>query len=113
MPSFLIDQGFDEVSQTGIAVLLYLVPVLLYLVPVPYPYWANRVPSHGQNSVKQCQTVSDSASPLQQMSELHQKDLRINPLYLHILGPGSEGYLRADTFLALFLVVGFSVPRPS
>ena len=37
MPSFLIVDCFDEVPQTGIAVLLNLVPVLLNLVPVSYP----------------------------------------------------------------------------
>ena len=34
MPSFLIDTSSDEVPQTGIAVLLVLVPVLLSLGPV-------------------------------------------------------------------------------
>ena len=70
--------GFDEVSQTGIAVLPYLGPVLLNLGPVYNPYWANRVRQHGQNSVKQGQTVTLQASRLHSFDELHQKDLRIN-----------------------------------
>ena len=78
VPSFLIDQVSDEVSQTGIAVLLDLGPVLLNYGPVSYPYQANTTVEHGQNSVKQGQTVPNRASPLQKDNELHQKDLRIN-----------------------------------
>ena len=51
--------------------------------------------------------------PFHHASELHQKDLRIIPVFLHISGPGNQWYLEADTFLALFLIVGFHVPRPS
>ena len=97
--------------KTVIAVLLNLVPVLLNLGPVPYPYWANTVLEHGQNSAKQCQTVTNQCQRLHQNAELHQKDLRINLKYGYILGPGSEGILRADTFLALSLIVRFYVHR--
>ena len=52
-------------------------------------------------------------SPFHSRVELHQKDLRILPVFLHILGPGNQLYLEADTFLALFLIVVFSVSRGS
>ena len=51
--------------------------------------------------------------PLQLRNELHQKDLRINLILLQILGPENEVYLEADTFLALFLIVGFHVSEAS
>ena len=43
------------------------------------------------------------------MTELHQKDLRINSKTGHILGPEIEVILEADTFLALSLIVEFMV----
>ena len=49
--------------------------------------------------------------PLHFSDELHQKDLRIIPETVHILGPETEAYLRADTFLALSLIVAISVYR--
>ena len=101
-----------HVSQ-NIPVLLSLGPVLLNLGPVYTPIQANRTWSIGQNSAKQCQTVPYSANPLQHADELHQKDLRKLPYFLHILGPGTEVYLQADTFLALSLVVGFHVSEAS
>ena len=51
--------------------------------------------------------------PLQYSDELHQKDLRIMPVLLHIQGPENEAVLEADTFLALFLIVGFRVSEAS
>ena len=113
MPSFLIDQTIDEVSQTGIPHFLNLVPVLLNLVPVSYPYPANRTWSIGQNSVKQCQTVTLSASRLQLADELHQKDLRIMPVLVQIWAPENEAVLEADTILALSLIVAISLSRGS
>ena len=44
-------------------------------------------------------------TPLQHDIELHQKDLRINLEMVHILGPGTEAILEADTLLALSLIV--------
>ena len=96
-----------DVSQ-NMPVLLNLGPVLLYLGPSYTPIQANRTRPHGQNSAKQCQTVTDSASRLQENTELHQKDLRIIPYLLQILGPGYEVISVADTFLALSLIVAFS-----
>ena len=113
VPSFLIDMIFDEVSQTGVAVLLYLVPVLLNLVPVPYPYWANTTVQHGQNSVKQCKQCQTECQRLHGNSELHQKDLRIIALFLHISGSRNKGNIEADTFLALSLIVAYSVSQAS
>ena len=55
--------------------------------------------------------MSDSASRLQYSDELHQKDLRIMPLFVHISGPENEAVLGADTFLALSLIVAYSVYR--
>ena len=51
------------------------------------------------------------ARPLQYGSELHQKDLRINLVLVHILGPETELFYEADTFLALSLIVANSMPR--
>ena len=62
---------------------------------------------------KQCQTVTYPCSPLQLAIELHQKDLRINPVLVHIWDPENEAVLRADMFLALFLIVRFYVSRGS
>ena len=62
---------------------------------------------------KQCQTVPYTFPPLQRDTELHQKDLRINPYLVQIQGPGIRPYLQADTFLALFLIVVFYVSRGS
>ena len=77
------------------------------------PIQANRTRNLGQNSVKYRPTLRNSASPLQQDSELHQKDLRIN-LYLgHIWDPEIKAFLRADMFLALSLIVDKSVSRGS
>ena len=45
--------------------------------------------------------------PLHASVELHQKDLRINMVLLQIQGPENEADLRADTNLALFLIVAF------
>ena len=103
----------DEVSQTGSLVLLILGPVLLYLGPVEPPYWANRTLRIGQNSVKYSHTLGYRDTPLQYTAELHQKDLRINLVLVHILGLRMRHVLRADTFLALFLIVGFYVSRGS
>ena len=50
-------------------------------------------------------------SPFHGGVELHQKDLRINLVFLQILGPGIELILQADTFLALSLIVGISLSR--
>ena len=47
------------------------------------------------------------------MSELHQKDLRINLKSVHFWDPEYELFLRADTKLALSLIVGFYVSRGS
>ena len=63
------------------------------------------------NSAKYRPTLRYSYRPLQQLVELHQKDLRINLVLGHFLGLRIRHVLRADTFLALFLVVGFNVPR--
>ena len=49
--------------------------------------------------------------PLHRADELHQKDLRIIPYFMHILGPENGSVLRADTFLALSLIVRNTVPR--
>ena len=57
---------------------------------------------------KQCQTATTTLRPLQLSTELHQKDLRINLKTGHILGPGTEAILEADTNLALSLIVAFS-----
>ena len=105
MPSFLIDTVIDEVSQTGTWVLLNLGPVLLNYGPVIVPIQANTMAKQCQNSVKTVPTVPYRPPPFQQRDELHQKDLRINLDFLHILGPGYEGYLQADMFLALSLIV--------
>ena len=113
VPSFLIDTNNDEVSQDWYPDLLSSVPVPLNYGPWRPPIQANSLWDHGQNSVKQCQTVPDSVLPLQYASELHQKDLRINLVLLHIWDPENEAVLRADTFLALFLIVGIHVPGPS
>ena len=86
MPSFLIDTNTDEVSQTGILETLYLGPVLLYLGPVGPPFQANRPRDIRQNSAKYRPTVLPRASRLQLPGELHQKDLRINLVFMHILG---------------------------
>ena len=59
------------------------------------------------------QTVPNSASPLQRADELHQKDLRINQYLVHFWDPENEAVSEADTFLALFLIVGFSVSQGS
>ena len=64
-----------------------------------------------QNSAEQCHTPGTPTSPLQRADELHQKDLRIFPDFVHISGPGNQWYLRADTFRALSLIVEFNVPR--
>ena len=89
-------------------VLLSLGPVLLGYGP---PIQANRTRDIRQNGVKYRPTGYTSASRLQQLNELHQKDLRINPLYVHILGLRMRHVLRADMFLALFLIVVFYVLR--
>ena len=68
---------------------------------------------YGQNSVKYRPAWSYTVPPFHSSVELHQKDLRIIPGFLQILGPENEGILRADTFLALFLIVGIYVPGPS
>ena len=52
-------------------------------------------------------------SPFHSHGELHQKDLRIIPYFLHILGPGNQRYSKADMFLALSLIVGISMPEAS
>ena len=88
-------------------ILLNLVPVLLNLVPMGPCIQANTTREHGQNSAKQCQTATRQCQRLQKNAELHQKDLRINPYLLQILGPGYEAISRADTFLALSLIVAF------
>ena len=113
MPTFLIDRYIDEVSQTGILISLSLGPVLLNLGPVSYPYPANRVSHHGQNSAKQCQNGDTVPSRLQLATELHQKDLRKVAVLLQIWGPENEAVSEADTFLALFLIVGFYVSAGS
>ena len=66
-----------------------------------------------QNSVKYRPTVLSYASRLQQRAELHQKDLRISLYLVHIQGPENEADLRADMFLALFLIVAFYASGPS
>ena len=63
------------------------------------------------NSAKYRPIARYSYRPLQHSIELHQKDLRIMTLFLHILGPGNEGISEADTFLALSLIVPLSVYR--
>ena len=65
------------------------------------------------NSAKQCHFLRYTKQPLQYNDELHQKDLRINPESVHILGPENELFLRADTKLALSLIVAFYVSRAS
>ena len=111
MPSFLIDPNTDEVSQTGCqetSVFHCFGTVLALFVP---PIQANTTRVIGQNSVKYRPTAAITGSPLQLADELHQKDLRINLKYCHILGPETEADLRADMFLALSLIVPFNVPR--
>ena len=71
------------------------------------PYWANRPRDNGQNSVKYRPTLRYTVPALQFNTELHQKDLRINLEMVHIWDPENEAYLRADTNLALSLIVGF------
>ena len=59
---------------------------------------------------KQCQNgdIPDTeCQRLQQNTELHQKDLRILLVFMHILGPENEAVLQADMFLALSLIVRF------
>ena len=96
-----------HVSQ-NMTVLLSSGPVLLNVGP---PFQANRPRDIRQNSVKYRPTHRTTGSPLQRADELHQKDLRINLFLGHILGPGTEANLRADTFLALSLIVPYSVLR--
>ena len=64
-----------------------------------------------QNSAKYRPTVPYTAPPFHRASDLHQKDLRIIPVFLQILGPGYEVILRADMFLALSLIVAFPCTR--
>ena len=64
-----------------------------------------------QNSAEQCHTQYHTPPRLQQRDELHQKDLRIIPYLGHIWDPENELFQRADTFLALSLIVMNSVPR--
>ena len=42
------------------------------------------------NSAKTVPNQIPAYSPFQQRADLHQKDLRIIPVFLHILGPGNE-----------------------
>ena len=63
------------------------------------------------NSAKTVSNRYTDPSPLQYSDELHQKDLRIMSYFMHIWDPENEAYLRADTFLALSLIVDISVPR--
>ena len=77
------------------------------------PYQANTTVQHGQNSVKQWPNSAKQCQRLHRNDELHQKDLRINVDFMHILGPENERVLRADMFLALSLIVSIYVPGPS
>ena len=61
------------------------------------------------NSAKYRPTARYSSRPLHHSDELHQKDLRIIPVSVHILGPENELFIEADTFLALSLVVAKTV----
>ena len=63
------------------------------------------------NSAKYRPTELYTDPPLQHADELHQKDLRIIPYFMHILGPENEAVFGADTFLALSLIVRNTVPR--
>ena len=113
MPTFLIDTIFDEVSPDRVPYYLCFTEFRTCFTEFNMPIQANRTLRIGQNSVKYRPTASTSASPLQYASELHQKDLRINLEYCHILGLRTEANLRADTLLALSLIVGFYVSRGS
>ena len=69
------------------------------------------IPNSVKTVSKQCQTATFLRSryrPLQQNTELHQKDLRINLELVHILGMVHEAVSRADMFLALSLIVDIS-----
>ena len=77
------------------------------------PYQANSFMEIGQNSAKYRPALRYTGRPFHRADELHQKDLRINLIFLQILGLRTEGILRADTFLALSLIVENTVPRPS
>ena len=58
-----------------------------------------------QNSAKYRPTATYTVPRLQYSTELHQKDLRINPYLGHIWDPEIKVFLEADTFLALSLIV--------
>ena len=94
-------------------ILLNLGPVLLNIGPVQPCIQANRTVQHGQNSAKQCQNSARQCQRLHRNTELHQKDLRIMSYLLQILGPGTEAFLGADMFLALSLIVRYSVSQAS
>ena len=53
------------------------------------------------NRPKQCQTAIPTMLPLQQPSELHQKDLRINLVLVHIPGTALRHVLRGGHILGL------------
>ena len=70
------------------------------------------IPNSVKTVSKQCYSegfLDTGYRPLHRTRELHQKDLRIIPYFMHILGPENEAISRADMFLALSLVVGFQV----
>ena len=85
---------FPKTFPRIILILLNLGPVLLNLVPVITSVPGNQAVSLCQNSG---QTVPNSANPvpypvlpLQLSDELHQEDLRIMPVLVHISGPETE-----------------------
>ena len=73
-------------------------------------------PNSAKTVPKQCQNhefLDTGYRPLQLRVELHQKDLRIIPVLVHIwVWPGTM-FLRADMFLALSLIVAELTSRRS